>query len=174
LERLELSIHTMEEIALSAAVGIIIGVIAIAIPTLVPKADHGKKDDDASKRKEPGLKLSVDKVMQKSGQYPQFQQALGLTDDDIRNAVEDVNRAQSNKDEQSVIDLEPVNWAKVIEWIILTCVILGFLWFMNIESKGEVLHWFCTYFPREMSTLGFESTYVRPTANVPLTMQSTE
>jgi len=168
LKKVLLLLKRMEEIILSAAVGVIIGVMAIAAPTMVPKFDHGKKNDDAANEGRKGnLKLSADKVMKKAKQYPEFQRTLGLTEDDIRRAVDDVNISQSKKDEISMEDLEPINWVKILEWLILlgagTCV----LWFVNVQTKGEVVHWMCTYFPKEMSTLGFESTYVRPTSTIP-------
>lgn len=165
----------MEEILLSAAVGVIIGISVIAMPTLIPKDDQGKKNDDIviHRERKSALKLSADKVLEKATQYPQFQQALGLSDEDIRKAVEDVNRQTANNDgsddtaAQALLEMEPVNWVKIVEWVIILAAVYFLFWFLNVQSKGEVLHWVCTYFPRECSTLGVESTYTAAATATP-------
>ena len=145
---------------MSAIVGVIIGAAAIALPSVVPKPEYGKKDDDMDSDKVPKLKLNADKLLDKSSKFSQFQNVLGISDSDIRKAVDDVNKAQDDKT-NTIPDLDPINWAKVLEWLIILPLFFGMLWFLNVESKGEVVQWLCSYFPLEMSTLKFECKYVR-------------
>ena len=163
----------------SVVFGILLGMVVIYLPSSKPN-DASKKNDDLSNENEDEvdaelehgegnekniLHLNEDVVVKK---VSRFQQALGIPEDDIRSAVKDVNAARisTTGGPKGAEYEEPINWVKIVEYVVLFGGVVMFLWWMNIHSHGEVVHWLCIYFPKEMRTLGFVSKYAPVAENL--------
>ena len=123
-----------------------------------------KKNDDISngedtnihtieQPKEKVMYLNEDKVVEK---VRKLQEVLGVPEDEIRQAIKEVNMAQKQRANGVKEETEePINYVKLFEYVFLFCVIIGSLYFANHESNGEVVDFIYAWFPKEMATLGF-------------------
>ena len=111
-----------------------------------------KKNDDVVEKNqnETAIKLNADAVLKKCAS---MHHTLGITDEEIRKAVDDVNNAKYGTGSDAD---DGINWVKILEYVLLLGAFVGFLMWANIESKGEVVYWLSVYFPSEMQTLGFK------------------
>lgn len=166
----------MEHITISTISGIGLGFVLIFASIMFPgrwfvedEVGKSKKNDDISndgdantqdsdtneQPKEKVIYLNEDRVVRK---VKKLQEVLGVPEDEIRQAIKEVNKAQKERENGDVkeddID-EPINYVKLFEYGFLLTIIVGGLYVANQESNGEVVDFLHLWFPKEMDTLGF-------------------
>ena len=140
----------MSDLLHSVIGGVIVGFIFIKFSNNFDFSNKQKPDAVLEiANSEVSANLNADAVIRKCNS---MHTTLGISDDDIRKAVDDINSLK----QVAEVDEVGISWPKIIEYSLLIGMFVAFLMWANIESNGEVIYWLSVYFPSEMQTLGFQ------------------